>query len=192
MDLTHQYRTYVDLLDFKERIEIQNPQMSVHNLIVGTMYLDIGGTLKARIVDQTELACQIRFQKKGWISREEYKLEGEVYEAMPGKKKQRMIYKIHGHWSNEIFITQFLTDQYDKSGKVDESTTQCIFQKNPYPEKWAYMYGMSHFCLQLNYFPSWLQKMVAPTDTRRRPDQRALENGDMILAAKEKDRLENK
>ena len=52
------------------------------------------------------------------------------------------------------------------------------------------MYGLSHFCLQLNYFPSWLQKTVAPTDTRRRPDQRHLENGEMNEAAKEKDRLE--
>lgn len=193
MDLYHQYRTYVDLPDYKERYEIQTPSMSLHNLIVGTMYLDIGGTLKSKILDQPNLACQIRFQKKGWISREEYKCEGEVYETQPEKgKKGRMLYKIHGRWSSDIFITAFMPDQYAINGKLDESTTQCFFSKNPYPEKWAYMYGMSHFSLQLNYFPSWLQKTVAPTDSRRRPDQRALENGDMILAAKEKDRLENK
>lgn len=34
--------------------------------------------------------------------------------------------------------------------------------------------------------------MIAPTDTRWRPDQRALENGDMVLAASEKNRLEEK
>ena len=33
---------------------------------------------------------------------------------------------------------------------------------------------------------------MAPTDTRRRPDQRCLENGDMIMAATEKERLEGK
>ena len=33
---------------------------------------------------------------------------------------------------------------------------------------------------------------MAPTDTRRRPDQSALENGDMKLATFEKDRLENR
>ena len=54
------------------------------------------------------------------------------------------------------------------------------------------MYGLSHFSLQLNYFPKRLHNVVAPTDTRRRPDQRALENGDMKLATYEKDRLENK
>lgn len=54
------------------------------------------------------------------------------------------------------------------------------------------MYGMSHFSVQLNYFPKRLQNVVAPTDTRRRPDQRALENGDMKTAGAEKDRLENR
>ena len=44
----------------------------------------------------------------------------------------------------------------------------------------------------MNYFPSWLHNMVAPSDTRRRPDQRALENGDMKAAADHKDFLEQK
>ena len=54
------------------------------------------------------------------------------------------------------------------------------------------MYGMSKFHLQMNYFPSWLHNVVAPTDTRRRPDQRALENGDMKTAGDHKDFLEQK
>lgn len=44
----------------------------------------------------------------------------------------------------------------------------------------------------MNYFPKRLHNLVAPTDTRRRQDQRALENGDMQLAAAEKERLENR
>ena len=54
------------------------------------------------------------------------------------------------------------------------------------------MYGMSHFMLQLNYFPKRLQKTVAPTDTRWRPDQRSLENGEMKTAATYKNMLEEK
>lgn len=37
-----------------------------------------------------------------------------------------------------------------------------------------------------------MDKFLPPTDTRRRPDQRLLEVGDMIQASKEKDRLEVK
>lgn len=37
-----------------------------------------------------------------------------------------------------------------------------------------------------------MKSVIPPTDTRWRPDQRALENGDMNLAAFEKNRLEEK
>ena len=37
-----------------------------------------------------------------------------------------------------------------------------------------------------------MKGILAPTDSRFRPDQRALENGDLSLAEKEKSRLENK
>ena len=54
------------------------------------------------------------------------------------------------------------------------------------------MYGMSHYSLQLNYLPNHLVPFLPPTDTRFRPDQRALEIGDFKLASAEKHRLEEK
>ncbi len=54
------------------------------------------------------------------------------------------------------------------------------------------MYGMSYHGLQLNYLPNNLRPQLPPTDCRFRPDQRALENGDLKLAADEKHRLEEK
>lgn len=44
------------------------------------------------------------------------------------------------------------------------------------------MYNFSHFGLQLNYLTEELKERIAPTDSRLRPDQRALENGDTPLA----------
>ena len=44
--------------------------------------------------------------------------------------------------------------------------------------------------MQLNYLPFVLLDRIAPNDSRYRPDIRALENGDMKLAASEKHRLE--
>jgi hypothetical protein len=40
--------------------------------------------------------------------------------------------------------------------------------------------------------PNGLRKYLPPTDSRLRPDQRALEEGDIKLAAAEKQRLEEK
>ena len=47
----------------------------------------------------------------------------------------------------------------------------------------------------MNYFPRWLRDgplAVAPTDSRRRPDQRLYENGDTKSAQAEKTRLEHR
>lgn len=48
------------------------------------------------------------------------------------------------------------------------------------------------FTLQLNHLPENLKNKIAHTDSRFRPDQRALENGELKLAADEKHRLEEK
>jgi len=192
MDFIQTFKTYIELHDYNEVYEITAPTLSIHNLIIGTPYVDIGGSAVVRLLGESELKCTINFTKRGYFSKEEFKCEGEVFQSGEGKKKSKKkhnqnLFKILGNWNSKIYVTEF-----NDAGKLDESSKVCVFEKNPYPEKWAYMYGMSHFSLQLNYFPNRLKNVVAPTDTRRRPDQRYLEEGDMINAAAEKDRLETK
>ena len=54
------------------------------------------------------------------------------------------------------------------------------------------MYHFTYFTLQLNHLPESLKPWLPPTDSRFRPDQRALENGELKLATDEKLRLEEK
>ena len=125
MDCIQQYRTYIEFEDLKEKYEIQSPVLSVHNLIIGTPYIDIGGTMKAQLLPKFEgtkggsdcsVVCTLRMTKKGWFSKEEYKVEGEVTIQKPGSKKVTNIYKIDGNWNNKIVIMPFGDD-----GKPDES-----------------------------------------------------------------------
>lgn len=90
-----------------------------------------------------------------------------------------MDYKIEGKWNQSIYLVDVKTGQ-----------KECVWTKEPYPENSEFMYGMSFNTLQLNYLPNTLRPWLPPTDTRLRPDQRALENGDFKLAASEKERLE--
>ena len=87
MDAIQQYRTYIEFGKFNEKYEIQPPVLSVHNLVVGTMYIDVGGTMKAQLMPSKEgtvggsvcpYQCTLRMTKKGWFSKEEFKVEGEV------------------------------------------------------------------------------------------------------------------
>lgn len=54
------------------------------------------------------------------------------------------------------------------------------------------MYYFTNFTLKLNNLPEELKAQLPRSDSRLRPDQRALENGDFELAASEKHRLEEK
>jgi len=54
------------------------------------------------------------------------------------------------------------------------------------------MYGFSEYACNLNYINDEMRKSLPPTDCRRRPDQRLMEEGDMDRAAEEKHRLEEK
>ena len=67
---------------------------------------------------------------------------------------------------------------------------ETVWTMNAKPENSDWMYQFSLFTLQLNYLPDSLRDKLPPTDSRFRPDQRALENGDTDLAVREKHRLE--
>ena len=45
-------------------------------------------------------------------------------------------FKIDGKWNGSIYLTDLKT-----------GIKECIWTKAPYPENWAYMYGMSNFML---------------------------------------------
>ena len=53
-------------------------------------------------------------------------------------------------------------------------------------------FNLTPFVVTLNAIPDSLRNVVCPTDTRLRPDQRAMEDGEYDLAATEKLRVEEK
>lgn len=54
------------------------------------------------------------------------------------------------------------------------------------------MYFFSYYTLNLNFINEEMKRSLPPTDTRRRPDQRSMEEGKYDNAASEKHRLEEK
>ena len=59
VDLPQQYRTYIELPNHNEKYEIIAPSLSAHNLIVGNPYVDLGGTMKVRLIGNDNLECKI-------------------------------------------------------------------------------------------------------------------------------------
>ena len=67
-----------------------------------------------------------------------------------------------------------------------------IWASNPKPEKADWQYNFTKFTINLNNLTEDMKKVLPISDSRLRPDQRALENGQFELSADEKHRLEEK
>ena len=78
------------------------------------------------------------------------------------------------------------------NGQPDESSKTLLWQASPYPARHDYNYFFTNFTLQLNHLTEEMKQKLPRSDSRLRPDQRALEEGNLELAAEEKHRLEEK
>lgn len=154
------------------------PIMSVNNIIIGQTYVDISGKSSLINLNKSGERVDLEFFHRASSAKNAFKVQGEVKNQLG-----EVEYTIEGRWNDKIYLV---------SNVNGEEVRELVFQKIPYPDKYEFMYGMTQHSLQLNYFPSWLQNQVGPNDSRRRPDQRNLELGEMKKAAEEKTRLEEK
>lgn len=130
MVFVNMYKENMELTSHGERYITQSPPISVHNLIIGTPYLDVGGKHFVR-----NAACpkdqyvEIDYFKKGWSSENQFKVTATVCKA-PGQAA----YKIEGRWSESLTLTNLETGE-----------SEVVWTKNPYPETWEYQYGFGTY-----------------------------------------------
>ena len=178
----------------------------VHNIIVGSLWMEQQGVMEI-VNHQTGLKSVLSFKAGGWFpgSDDLNIVEGFVIDR--NKKKLKFIY---GKWSEflcAVGIAQMEEFLKVKADKIDASAsnlpkhaplTMCeipgsmaLWNADPRPEYSASFYNFSLFTMGLNESPNTSEKLC-PSDSRLRPDIRALENGDLNVASSEKERLENK
>ena len=74
------YKEYVEMRPYGERYLLEQPILSVHNLIIGQPYMDIGGKAALRNVKYpNERYIEIEFFRRGWSQSSYFKFEGYVY-----------------------------------------------------------------------------------------------------------------
>lgn len=157
----------------------KRPQTSVQNILIGTMYIDHKGEC---IVENTSTgeSAVVKFKPLGMFTGKDKRgmVEGSVKDADGNE-----VYQIYGKWCDELF--------YKATGE-DDSEGESIWKFPPIPHDWEKIYHFTEFTLQLNMIDDHLEKQLPPTDSRLRPDQRCLENGELNFANDEKHRLEEK
>lgn len=166
-------KSFVNLTNTGDLITFNKPKVRVKGIILGKMFVDFfdnaivtnhttGDVLEMKFYSVDE-------PKKG----DQGIVKGKVKDYTGQVKCE-----IEGSWLSHL-------DIIDENGKRERIWSK--FLTDSYDN-----YFFTDFSSNLNNLTDELKAQLPPTDSRLRPDQRALENHDYDLAASEKHRLEEK
>jgi hypothetical protein len=168
-------RTHINFDKFNDKISFTKPKAIVKNLIMGKMHLDCSG--KSEITNKYGDICELEYIEES--SKEQGKIYGEIKDMFGNIK-----IKLEGNWLSHLDMIYF----------DDDGSERCetIWKKIPIPGNEEERFYFTDFSINLNNLTEEMKKCLPPTDSRFRPDQRALEMQDYELASREKHRLEEK
>ncbi|XP_058846999.1 oxysterol-binding protein-related protein 2-like isoform X2 [Acipenser ruthenus] len=209
----------LELLKHNEAYTWTNPSCCVHNVIIGKLWIEQYGTVEI-INHSTGDKCVLNFKPCGMFGKELHRVEGYIQDK--NKKKLCVIYgkwtecmwsvdpstydsfkKSEKKWVEPRKPKQnddsdrSENDEADDMPEVQETVqvvpgSKLLWRVASRPPDSTQMYNFTNFAVTLNEMDPELIGVLAPTDCRFRPDIRAMENGDMALASREKERLEEK
>ncbi|KAK4597826.1 hypothetical protein RGQ29_015371 [Quercus rubra] len=154
---------------------------SIYNIILGKIYCDHYGTM--RIKGSGNYSCKLKFKEQSIIDRNPHQVHGFVQDNSTGEKVAMLV----GKWDEAMYYV--LGDPTTKPKGYDPMTEAVLlWERDKYVTKTRY--NLSPFAITLNELTPGLSEKLPPTDSRLRPDQRHLENGEYELGNAEKLRLE--
>lgn len=154
---------------------------SIYNIILGKIYCDHYGTM--RIKGSGNYSCKLKFKEQSIIDRNPHQVHGFVQDNRTGEKVAMLV----GKWDEAMYYV--LGDPTTKPKGYDPMTEAVLlWERGNSITKTRY--NLTPFAISLNELTPGLSEILPPTDSRLRPDQRHLENGEYEMANAEKLRLE--
>ncbi|KAF5920278.1 hypothetical protein HPG69_008304 [Diceros bicornis minor] len=160
----------LELLKHDEAYTWTNPTCCVHNVIIGKLWIEQYGTVEILNHSKKKL-----FMIYGKWTECLWGIDPVAYESF--KKQERR------------------GDHLKKAKPTDNGSENAdgdVVDAVPEVQETVQMYNFTSFTVSLNELETGMEKILAPTDCRLRPDIRGMENGNMDLASQEKERLEEK
>ncbi|KAM3683200.1 hypothetical protein ACJW31_12G129000 [Castanea mollissima] len=156
---------------------------SIYNLILGKLYCDHYGTM--RIQGNRDYSCKLKFKEQSIIDRNPHQVHGIVQD-----RNGKTVATLHGKWDESMY---YVNGDSSGKGKGFESLSDAhLIWKRSRPPQFPTRYNLTRFGITLNELTPGLKEKLPPTDSRLRPDQRYLENGEYEMANSEKLRLEQR
>lgn len=138
---------------------------------MGTKYLEHCGKMTIHN-SQTGARCVLEFKENGYWGPTNL-VAGTVLSPTGQSAAQ-----LEGKWDEQM------------SQKLDSAHLRVLWRTTPFPRNAPEYYGFTSFGITLNDITPDLEGKLPPTDSRFRPDVRALEEGNLDLAEQEKARVE--
>ncbi|KAJ9075215.1 hypothetical protein DSO57_1038180 [Entomophthora muscae] len=168
---------------------------AMNNIIIGTMYIEHYGDMVIKN-HKTGESCTLTFHRTGWRSSNQHVIRGMVHDA-----NGREVWELGGRWDDKLVARRVgMHDGEDllKEGEAgfDQgpgggARPMLLWKMSPLPNP-KIAYNLTHFAVTLNELPEDLLPHLPPTDSRHRPDQKAMERGDFSAANSLKVDLETK
>lgn len=154
---------------------------SIYNIILGKIYCDHYGTM--RIKGSGQYSCKLKFKEQSIIDRNPHQVHGYVQDNITGIKVAMLL----GKWDDAMYYV--LGDPSTKPKGYDPMSEAILLWERDKSTTQT-RYNLTPFAISLNELTPGMPDILPPTDSRLRPDQRHLENGEYELANSEKLRLE--
>lgn len=147
------------------------PSSFMRNLMMGSKYFEHCGNMT--IMNMTSGAsCIVEFKPAGY-----WGASNEVVGVILARSGD-MYARIEGKWDDQIALA------------LDSSHLRVLWRITPFPKQTMEYYGFTSFGITLNEITGDIEGKLPPTDSRFRPDVRALEEGHVDEAEAYKTRLE--
>ncbi|GJP37668.1 hypothetical protein CLOM_g22104 [Closterium sp. NIES-68] len=171
--------------DDGEVFEWNKVTTGIYNLIIGKLYIDHYGTM--RINGNRGTSVRLKLKERSFFDRDTHQVRGYAV----GEKGEKLATLV-GRWDESLHFV--LGDLSHKSLKDEQhlmAHAHLLWRKSP-PSPFPCKYTFTPYCITLNEITPDLEGVLPPTDSRLRPDQRALEQGYFERANAEKIRLETR
>ncbi|XP_045761843.1 uncharacterized protein LOC123865063 isoform X4 [Maniola jurtina] len=164
-------RVHVKLLTTGDHYSWNKVTTCVHNLFGGQRWVDQYGDMHITC-HGTDIGCKLNFIKASSWSSSRHEVRGAVTEGGSGTRL-----RLAGRWSEALYAG-------------DPPAARCLWRPGAMPPEHELYYGFTRFAMELNEMEPGMRDVLPHTDTRLRPDQRALEEGDVESAEQFKHQLE--
>ena len=173
VEMLFDFSTVLSLRESGDTFTFRFPTVSFHGLLLGQFYIWLHGSLECLAASGAR--ASVEFLPHSPKPESDFAVAGTQCAA-----DGRVLHELSGRWDGELWAS------------ADGGERFLLARRPPEAPLHDQQYFLSPLSIEMNNLPHSLLPHLPPTDSRLRPDQRALEYGAFDLAEREKERIEEK